>query len=151
MNRAAFTGRQLDRRERWRSICSPAEQPKWYHRQSAEPNTINGASGLLAGASGGGMPLRSIPGRKPRNGERPILVAKSGDRGAEHVADAPHRSNQRRAVRPVVKLLAQSRDHCIDRTIEIRPFASAQRAEQSGARHRLARLAQKDNQQIELR
>ena len=93
----------------------------------------------------------SIPGREARNGDGSVLIAKPCDRGAEHVANAPHRANQRRAIGPIVKLLAQSRDQRVDRAIEIRPLAPAQHAEKGGARQRLARLAQKGHQQIELR
>src|SRR5277367_6325702 len=93
----------------------------------------------------------SIPAREARNGDGSVLIAKPCDRGAEHIADAPHRANQRRAIGPIVKLFAQSRDQRVDRAIEIRPLAPAQHAEKSGARQRLARVAQKRHQEIKLR
>jgi hypothetical protein len=97
------------------------------------------------------MACGSIPGRRARDSDGSALITKPCDLGAEHVANAPHRANQRRAIGPIVKLLAQSRDQRIDRAIEIRPLASAQHAEEGGPRQGKARLAQKRDQQIELR
>jgi hypothetical protein len=107
--------------------------------------------GRLADASGCGMAPSSIPGRDARNGDGSVLIAEPCDRGAEYIADAPHRANQRRAIGPIVKLLAQSRDQRVDRAIEVRPLAPAQHTEKSGARQRLARVAQKRHQEIKLR
>src|SRR3984885_5833944 len=96
------------------------------------------------------MPLGSIFARKPRKSDGSVLIAELYDRGAEHVADSPHRANQRGTVGPIVKLLPESRDQRVDQAIEICPLAPAQYAEKGRARQRLAGVAQKRHQEVEL-
>src|ERR1700728_4222411 len=97
------------------------------------------------------MPLGSIFARKPRKSDGSVLIAELYDRGAEHVADSPHRANQRGTVGPIVKLLPESRDQRVDRAVEICPLAPAQHAEKGRARQWLAGVPQKRHQEVELR
>src|SRR5271166_4459982 len=57
-----------------------------------------------------------------------------GDGGAENIADAAHRADERGAIGAAGQLLAQSCNQRVDRTIKIGPFAPSQRAEQSVSR-----------------
>ena len=70
--------------------------------------------------------------------------------GAEDIANAAHRTNERGTVGAAGQLLAQPRHQRIDRAIEICPLAPAQRAKQRVARQGLPRLADKGQQEIEL-
>ena len=155
MDRAAFAGRQSEELRgptpttapvRW-----PMEQPKPRLGTAQRAEQRSGRCAPLASASGSGTRLGPIPGREARNSDGSVLIAELRDRGAEHVAHAPHRANQRRAIGTIVKFLAQSRDQRVDRAIEIRPLAPAQHAEKGGARQWLARVAQKRHQEVELR
>src|ERR1700733_3817334 len=96
------------------------------------------------------MPLGSLLGREPRKSDGTVLIAELCDRGAEDVTDSPHGPNQRRTVGTIIKFLPESRDQRVNRAIEICPLAPTQHAEKGGARQRLAGMAQKRHQEVEL-